>query len=735
MSILDISEELQVSLVELKALNLTTNIEETFYYSTTSYITKPADTPSNTAYHSRVVDALDNSRSLAITRGVGAVSSIGHGKVELSNIDGELDKLEHSYALTGREIVVKTGDKNGGHSSLLTVFTGVVKRVDFSNTSLLLEVQDSTSTLDVEVSNTLYVKPGGVGEPTFNTTLHGSYVPVCFGEVYNISPTYVGKMLAGELYEATLDPYSIGDMALSGGDLIAVNDNTGTYGTAYSTVSVSSGKYYAEVAITTSGSPVNAYIGIASSISRPLTTFCGSTSNSWGYQAIDGKLYNSGTGSAFGTNWNFNNQVIGIAIDGDAGNAWFSVNGTWQGGGDPAAGTNPAVSGLTGNTFIGLSGNDSVTTFTARFSSGSLGYTPPTGFNSGVAVPVSVAELVYQVHDGPITDILNVYSNGAVLDTNQYTKYLSEGKFQIDVGSVSGATITADVQGDSSIVPFDSASSIMQDILVNRISPSIPIDVAKFTGLTTPYFEGVSIIDSATTGAYYPKGVLASEVLAQFNKSFGLYSGFNRGGTYDVGVFSAPVGVESIATLTEEYTLDARLLTPRPPNTSYLLGYHKNYTVLTESNIAPVVLETLPDHYAFLVEKFKQEEASVYELGIRKSDSVVEAIPIGSEALYWSMQDRYPLAVAGSLEGTLIQDSASALKEARRRWLLYNSDTDLRQRTLLSIKVKILASELEVNDTIELVYGRFGLDGGKYFRVVGYKEDLSRNEVVLEIWG
>ncbi len=734
MTILDLSNELQVSLVELKALDLTTNVEKTFYYSTTSYITKPTDSPSNVAYQSRVVDALDNARTLEFGGGTGAVSSVGHGKVEISNIDGALDELEHSYALTGRSITVKTGDRDGGHVNLLTIFTGAIKSVDFSNSSLVIEVQDSTAILDVEVSKQVYVKPGGVGEPTFNTSLHGSYLPVCYGEVFNVSPSYVGKILQGDIYTATFDPYYLGDIALSNGDLTAINSNDGVYGTAYSTISVPSGKYYVEIE-TIIGVGINAFVGVASTVSRPRDSYTGSTSNSWGYYSNGGGLYNSGSSSAFGADYRNATSVIGIAVDGSTGNVWFSLNNVWQNSGDPAAGTNPAITGISGSIFIAVSGEDSGATFNGRFTSGSLTGTVPTGFNSGTAVPVAVSELVYQVHDGAITDITNVYSNGAVLSASEYTKYLSEGKFQINVGSVSGATITADVQGDSSVPTYNLASDIIKDILQNRISPPVLIDNAKFTALSTAYFEGVSIINTASSGVYYQKGGTASKLLAEFNKSYGLYSGFDRGGVYDIGIFLKPDGINSIATITEENILEATIITPRTPNTTYVLGYHRNHTVLTESTIAPVVLETLPDHYAFLVEKYKQEEANILEMGIKKSDNTAEPIPVGSENLYWDLLHRYPLAVASTMEGTVIQDQSSALLESRRRWLLYNSDTDLRQRTLLSIKAKLKISGLQVNDTVELIYDRFGLGSGKFFRVVGYKEDLSVNEVVLEVWG
>lgn len=76
-------------------------------------------------------------------------------------------------------------------------------------------------------------------------------------------------------------------------------------------------------------------------------------------------------------------NVIGVAIDLTGLNVWFAVNNVWINSGNPAAGTNPSASSLTAGTYfpaVGLNaGGESVT---ARFTSASHSYSPPSGFST-----------------------------------------------------------------------------------------------------------------------------------------------------------------------------------------------------------------------------------------------------------------------------------------------------------------------------------------------------------------
>ena len=378
--------------------------------------------------------------------------------------------------------------------------------------------------------------------------------------------------------------------------------------------------------------------------------------------------------------------------------------------------------------------------FIGRFDGAALTGTVPTGFNSGAEVDLTVTELMYQVHDGPISDITAVYSNGLLLDPIYYTKFLDEGKFLIDIGSVSGATITADVVGAVYSAAPSTYPGTAQEI-IREIVQNVPglaaedIDLTKFDDLVTPYFEGVSTIWDATAGIYLPEGGSTVSVLNLFSNTFGAYMGFNRAGVFDIGVFTPPDNAASVVSITDEYITKIERLPVAVPNYEHALGYAKNYTVMSEDSIAPEVVENDPDRYAFLSQEYRNATATNSERGIRKSDAVVEAVPPGSGALYWTMQDRYPSSKIKDSIDSVILNQADALLEIRRKWHLYNNEPYLVQRDRLSITLEVQPFELQLNDTIHVTYSRFGLDAGKYFRIISLAEDSLSNEMVLEVWG
>jgi len=276
---------IQISLVEIDSLNIVSNTAEMLYYSNTSYITTPTDTPANIAYSPRVANALEISRDIFKGLQGGRIASAGIGSIVLSNPDGVLDSIYSTNLLIGRNITIKAGDINGGHSNLTTVLAGVIRDVDYSQSSVTLQVQDKNAVLDTEISTTLYAPVTGVGELTFNTSLHDSPLPICYGDVRNVTPMHIGAILSGDLYTSTFDAYYIGAIDLSTDKLTATNNDSGTWGTAYATAGIGSGKSYLEFVVTHA---TEGYVGIATSVSRPRTTFLGDTAGSYGYRASDG---------------------------------------------------------------------------------------------------------------------------------------------------------------------------------------------------------------------------------------------------------------------------------------------------------------------------------------------------------------------------------------------------------------------------------------------------------------
>ena len=123
---------------------------------------------------------------------------------------------------------------------------------------------------------------------------------------------------------ATLNPLQSG-ITLSNGNLAFTSGPTNT--SSYSTIGVSSGKWYAEGVWTATGS--TAIFGVALQAYADTATFPGGNLYSYGYE-YTGKKYNNNSGVSYGATWT-NGDAIGVALDLDAGTIIFYKNGVSQG--------------------------------------------------------------------------------------------------------------------------------------------------------------------------------------------------------------------------------------------------------------------------------------------------------------------------------------------------------------------------------------------------------------------
>lgn len=168
--------------------------------------------------------------------------------------------------------------------------------------------------------------------------------------------------------------------AKGGGTTLSNSDRTAASSTANQTDRATggkgSGKWYAEITLDTGA----AIIGVGTA-SASASGYPGSDAHAWAYHP-NGNLYNAGSGAALGATFT-TGDVIMIALDMDAGKVWLGKNGTWQGGGDPAAGTSPAVSGLSGTLHV-VGGRDtsSARQVTGNWGQAAFAHTPPSGFSA-----------------------------------------------------------------------------------------------------------------------------------------------------------------------------------------------------------------------------------------------------------------------------------------------------------------------------------------------------------------
>ena len=151
-------------------------------------------------------------------------------------------------------------------------------------------------------------------------------------------------------------------VSLTNGNLYgAITTAIGTF-VAYGTIGMSSGKWYWEVTCVTG----TYMIGIG----KDGGLYDWQTTNGFGYFSSNGNKYTNSAGTAYGASYT-TGDVIGVALDMNAGTLAFYKNGTSQG---------TAFSSLSGTYFPCLQNPGATSTQTYNFGQQPWAYTPPTGF-------------------------------------------------------------------------------------------------------------------------------------------------------------------------------------------------------------------------------------------------------------------------------------------------------------------------------------------------------------------
>ena len=158
------------------------------------------------------------------------------------------------------------------------------------------------------------------------------------------------------------------------------------------------------------------------------------------------------------------------------------------------------------------------------------------------------------------------------------------------------------------------------------------------------------------------------------------------------------------ATLTEAEILEIVAEATELPLWRQRVSYQRNWTVQDADSLAGAVPD---DRRAFLTEGFR--------LATAKDPTV---------------KDRHLLARDPEPAAGLLDAKSAAETEAERLLALYSV-----RRDMYRVTVKLQPYRLELNDQVQLVYPRFGLAGGRAFRVIGLEERAAVNRVTLELWG
>ena len=136
------------------------------------------------------------------------------------------------------------------------------------------------------------------------------------------------------------------------------------------------GKWYWEVTIVTAATGASyVTVGVMNSTAA-LTSYTGGDANGWCYYSNDGNKITGASSVAYGTAY-VRGDVIGVALDMNAGAIYFYKNGTIQNSGTAA------YTGLTGTLYPAI-GCLSTGSGNANFGQIPFAYAVPDGYNAGV---------------------------------------------------------------------------------------------------------------------------------------------------------------------------------------------------------------------------------------------------------------------------------------------------------------------------------------------------------------
>jgi hypothetical protein len=201
-------------------------------------------------------------------------------------------------------------------------------------------------------------------------------------------PTPWGDGGNGRGNYCTLNPLK-NNASLTSGNLDIAGPTTGGNYSAFCTHATNSTPIYYEATIKNYNSGSIGFAGFAKPQVAIVTTLPGTT-GSFGFRPSNSTWtsYLNGTSTSLtGLSGAVTNDVLMVAFNPSTGKAWIGKNGTWYNSGNPAADTNPTLSGID----TGIDWNPALNIyrdasnfieFSVNFGQRPFSYTPPTGFNA-----------------------------------------------------------------------------------------------------------------------------------------------------------------------------------------------------------------------------------------------------------------------------------------------------------------------------------------------------------------
>lgn len=344
-------------------------------------------------------------------------------------------------------------------------------------------------------------------------------------------------------------------------------------------------------------------------------------------------------------------------------------------------------------------------------------------------IVVNTSKLIYQVNDGAVDSISNVYDAGAYLSrganyTNaadmqanapgggQYRCLESAGMFRL--GSQPFGQISASVVEKWDYLS-NTAAGLIQRILTEKGYTSSDWSASDFTTLNEK--------NAGSIGLLIEEGETTADIISRICQSVGAWWGFDALGIFRVARLDAPsgdpdliltvpdTGFTEVASLSGEWELAACQVMEREPDSSPPVW---QVTVKADQNLAVQDRKSL----AGVV----PEDRAVW-FSMASRDQLKESSAVRDSRL---------TAITATYE-TLLNGISIAAAEAQRRLDLLSVRRDT--VTITANDPQNAMSDVDLGSVVKLETSRLGYDSGRNMIVISKGVDYQTGTVDLVVWG
>lgn len=333
-----------------------------------------------------------------------------------------------------------------------------------------------------------------------------------------------------------------------------------------------------------------------------------------------------------------------------------------------------------------------------------------------IAPPVvNTSKHTYQVNDGPISSILAVYDGGVALTAGAnyatsallqaatvtggtYATCLAEGYFRL--GSKPAKQVTVDAQTGAAAANRTAAQLILQLAIESEVVSDPPHSV------TSSDVSCMDLDNDAEVGVWSYGDYTYKDLMDKLADSVGAFYGFDGLGVLRMGILSAPVGSPAFTLYDDDIRGDIEPVEPqtRVPLWEISIDYARVWEVQPDLDV-----NTTAARIAFLRNEYRTATAS---------DP--------------SVKNKHKKAETASYV-TYLLNEADAQAEADRRLALHSSPMAMYE---VPVDLGIIEDHSpSIRTVVSLDIDRFGMAGGKLFRVLGIRTELASRIAVLTLWG